>query len=76
MIRWLIDFRFAAHYRLNSDIARGPKSARNRHQVNVAQMLVAPGVAAMMFCVRVVFMGVFFLDFDGLFPFKTRRFAG
>jgi hypothetical protein len=27
MIRWLIDFRFAVHYGLNSDIARGPKSA-------------------------------------------------
>jgi hypothetical protein len=27
MIRWLIDFRFAVHYRLTSDIARGLKSA-------------------------------------------------
>jgi hypothetical protein len=27
MIRLLIDFRFAVHYGLDSDIARGPKSA-------------------------------------------------
>jgi hypothetical protein len=26
MIRWLIDFRYAVHYGLNSDIARGPKT--------------------------------------------------
>jgi hypothetical protein len=27
MIKWLIDFRFAVHYGLNSDIAQSPKSA-------------------------------------------------
>src|SRR6266851_854746 len=27
MIRWLINVRYAVHYGLNSDIARGPKSA-------------------------------------------------
>ncbi len=30
MIRWLIDFRFAVHYGLNADIARGPKKCHNR----------------------------------------------
>jgi hypothetical protein len=28
MIRWLINVRYAVHYGLNSDIARGPKSAK------------------------------------------------
>jgi hypothetical protein len=30
MIRWLIDFRFAVHYGLNSDIELRRKSAKTR----------------------------------------------